>query len=54
MHLTLSLNIMGKINHHFFRKFLRRGMPQEIILRATLGTHAIGSPPLALEKANMK
>ena len=29
-------------------KFLRRGVPREIVSRATLGTRAIGSPPAVI------
>ena len=37
----------GEIQPLFLSKFLRRGMPLEIVSRATLGTRAIGSPPLS-------
>ena len=35
-----------KIQPLFLGKFLGRGVPREIVSRATLGTRAIGSPPL--------
>ena len=31
---------------NIFGKFLIRGVPRKIVSRATLGTRAIGSPPL--------
>ena len=46
-----SLNFIAifwkyKIQLLFLGKFLRLGVPREIVSRATLGTRAIGSPPL--------
>ena len=35
-----------KIQPLFLGKFVRLGVPREIVSRATLGTRAIGSPPL--------
>ena len=35
-----------KIQPLFLGKFLKLGVPREIVSRATLGTRAIGSPPL--------